>query len=180
VLHSLSEINCLHCQTGARAYFDPQRLIGALSNPKHPDWRETSKSTTKPKLVSGRQLRAARVLAGLTQSRLSIEAGFNHIEFWTGWKSRWRIMAATTTGGSRSRSTISSNTEYTGTPLREVCALGFVEITERGRAGNAEWRRPNLFRLTYRRVGNRQAGQADRRLEEHQNQEGRQYGSKAG
>jgi hypothetical protein len=36
--------------------------------------------------------------------------------------------------------------------LREVCALGFVEITERGRAGNAEWRRPNLFRLTYRQV----------------------------
>jgi hypothetical protein len=38
--------------------------------------------------------------------------------------------------------------------LREVCALGFVEITERGRAGNSEWRRPNLFRLTYRQVGN--------------------------
>lgn len=38
--------------------------------------------------------------------------------------------------------------------LREVCALGFVEVTEHGRAGNAEWRRPNLFRLTYRHVGN--------------------------
>jgi hypothetical protein len=38
--------------------------------------------------------------------------------------------------------------------MRELCALGFVEITERGRAGNAEWRRPNLFRLTYRQVGN--------------------------
>jgi hypothetical protein len=38
--------------------------------------------------------------------------------------------------------------------LREVCALGFVEITERGRAGNAEFRRPNLFQLTYRSVGN--------------------------
>jgi hypothetical protein len=34
--------------------------------------------------------------------------------------------------------------------LREVVALGFVEITEQGRAGNAEWRRPNKFRLTYR------------------------------
>jgi hypothetical protein len=34
--------------------------------------------------------------------------------------------------------------------IREVVALGFVEITEPGRAGNAEWRRPNLFRLTYR------------------------------
>ena len=34
--------------------------------------------------------------------------------------------------------------------IREVVALGFVEITEQGRAGNAEWRRPNFFRLTYR------------------------------
>jgi hypothetical protein len=33
--------------------------------------------------------------------------------------------------------------------IREVEALGFVQITERGRAGNAEWRSPNLFRLTY-------------------------------
>ena len=37
--------------------------------------------------------------------------------------------------------------------IREVEALGFVEITERGRAGNAEWRQPNKFRLTYRQVG---------------------------
>jgi hypothetical protein len=36
--------------------------------------------------------------------------------------------------------------------LRELEALGFIEITEHGRAGNAEWRRPNLFRLTYRPV----------------------------
>lgn len=34
--------------------------------------------------------------------------------------------------------------------VREVVALGFVEITQEGRAGNAEWRRPNFFRLTYR------------------------------
>ncbi|PZV36165.1 hypothetical protein [Mesorhizobium kowhaii] len=34
--------------------------------------------------------------------------------------------------------------------IREVVALGFVEITERGRAGNAEWRRPSVYRLTYR------------------------------
>jgi hypothetical protein len=34
--------------------------------------------------------------------------------------------------------------------IREVVALGFVEITELGRAGNAEWRKPNLFRLTFR------------------------------
>jgi hypothetical protein len=37
-----------------------------------------------------------------------------------------------------------------GPAIREVVALGFVEITELGRAGNAEWRRPTLFRLTYR------------------------------
>ena len=34
--------------------------------------------------------------------------------------------------------------------IREAEALGFLEITERGRAGNAEWRRPNYFRLTYK------------------------------
>ena len=34
--------------------------------------------------------------------------------------------------------------------IREVIALGFVEITEAGRAGNSEWRKPNLFRLTFR------------------------------
>jgi hypothetical protein len=34
--------------------------------------------------------------------------------------------------------------------IREDTALGFVEVTQEGRAGNAEWRRPTLFRLTYR------------------------------
>jgi hypothetical protein len=34
--------------------------------------------------------------------------------------------------------------------ISELVALGFIEITEHGRAGNAEWRKPNLFRLTYR------------------------------
>ena len=34
--------------------------------------------------------------------------------------------------------------------LREVEALGFAEVTEHGRAGNAEYRTPNKFRLTYR------------------------------
>jgi len=37
-----------------------------------------------------------------------------------------------------------------GPAIREAVALGFLEITEPGRAGNAEWRKPNLFRLTYR------------------------------
>ena len=34
--------------------------------------------------------------------------------------------------------------------IRELVALGFIEITRAGRAGNAEYRLPNLFRLTYR------------------------------
>jgi hypothetical protein len=34
--------------------------------------------------------------------------------------------------------------------IRELEALGFIEITERGRAGNAEYRLPHKFRLTYR------------------------------
>ena len=34
--------------------------------------------------------------------------------------------------------------------LREVEALGFVRITEHGRGGNAEFRTPNKFQLTYR------------------------------
>jgi hypothetical protein len=33
--------------------------------------------------------------------------------------------------------------------VREVVALGFVEITRQGRAGNAEFREPTLYRLTY-------------------------------
>jgi hypothetical protein len=36
-----------------------------------------------------------------------------------------------------------------GPAIREVVALGFAEITQAGRAGNAEFRKPNLFRLTY-------------------------------
>jgi hypothetical protein len=34
--------------------------------------------------------------------------------------------------------------------IREAEALGFIEVTVRGRAGNAEFRTPNLFRLTFR------------------------------
>jgi hypothetical protein len=33
--------------------------------------------------------------------------------------------------------------------LRECGALGFAEVTKRGRAGNAEFRTPSLYRLTY-------------------------------
>jgi hypothetical protein len=34
--------------------------------------------------------------------------------------------------------------------IRELVALGFAEITVPGRAGNAEWRAPNRFRITYK------------------------------
>lgn len=37
--------------------------------------------------------------------------------------------------------------------IRELESLGFIKVT-RGRAGNGEWRAPNLFTLTYRPVGN--------------------------
>jgi hypothetical protein len=40
-----------------------------------------------------------------------------------------------------------------GPGIRECVTLGFVEITETGRGGNAEFRRPNLFRLTYKHAG---------------------------
>jgi len=36
--------------------------------------------------------------------------------------------------------------------IRECCALGFLEVTEQGRAGNAEFRQPSKYRLTYRHV----------------------------
>lgn len=37
--------------------------------------------------------------------------------------------------------------------LRELTALGFVEITQQGCAGNAGYRQPTLYRLTYRHFG---------------------------
>ncbi len=36
--------------------------------------------------------------------------------------------------------------------LRTLATLGFIEVTEIGRSGNGEWRRPNLFRLTFHSV----------------------------
>jgi hypothetical protein len=36
--------------------------------------------------------------------------------------------------------------------IRECEALGFVEVTERGCAGNGEFRHPSLYRLTYRHL----------------------------
>lgn len=36
-----------------------------------------------------------------------------------------------------------------GPAIRECVALGFLEVTERGRSGNGDFRKPNKFRLTY-------------------------------
>jgi hypothetical protein len=41
--------------------------------------------------------------------------------------------------------------------ISECVALGFVEVTERGRAGNREFRSPSLYRLTYRPTRGRDA-----------------------
>jgi hypothetical protein len=40
-----------------------------------------------------------------------------------------------------------------GPGIREVVALGFVEITRKGCAGNAGYRQSTLYRLTYRHAG---------------------------
>ena len=36
--------------------------------------------------------------------------------------------------------------------IRELSPLGFAEVNEKAHSGNAEFRRRNLFRLTYRHV----------------------------
>jgi hypothetical protein len=41
------------------------------------------------------------------------------------------------------------NRHAIGPAIRECVALGFVEVTERGRAGNSEWRKASVYRLTY-------------------------------
>lgn len=33
--------------------------------------------------------------------------------------------------------------------INECVTLGFIEITQKGRSGNGEYRKPNMFRLTY-------------------------------
>ena len=48
--------------------------------------------------------------------------------------------------------------------IRECVALGFVEVVERGRAGNREFRAPNKYRLTYRHIGRAQPTDEWRRI----------------
>ncbi len=38
--------------------------------------------------------------------------------------------------------------------VRELEALGFIEVTQRGCGGNAEFRQPSLYRITYRHAKN--------------------------
>jgi hypothetical protein len=49
--------------------------------------------------------------------------------------------------------------------FREVEILGFMEVTERGSAGNREFRKPNVFRLTYLPVGRAEPTHEWRRFE---------------
>ena len=45
---------------------------------------------------------------------------------------------------------MSNSIDYVAILIQFLVALGFVETTQVGRAGNAVWRRPSLYRLTYR------------------------------
>jgi hypothetical protein len=49
--------------------------------------------------------------------------------------------------------------------MRALAALGFIEVTEHGRAGNAEWRRANKFRLTFRDTKQLDPGHEWRKIE---------------
>jgi len=57
--------------------------------------------------------------------------------------------------------------------IREAVALGFVEITVAGRAGNAEYRAPNQFRLTYRPTDKHDASDEWRRVQSAEDAEAR-------
>ena len=57
------------------------------------------------------------------------------------------------------------NRQQIAPAIRECEALGVLQVTERGRAGNAEFRTPNLFRLTYRPTGGAAETNEWRRIE---------------
>jgi hypothetical protein len=50
--------------------------------------------------------------------------------------------------------------------IRELEVLGFIEVTEHGRAGNADFRRPSKFRITYRHVNRAEPTHEWRRITE--------------
>jgi hypothetical protein len=49
--------------------------------------------------------------------------------------------------------------------IRECVSLGFIQVTERGRAGNAEFRSPNKFRITYKATAEADGTNEWRRIE---------------
>jgi DNA-binding transcriptional regulator YiaG len=67
--------NGLRLQTSLSAPFERKGVFRAVTNQTVHD--DPSKLGAASSIASGRQLRAARTLAGLTQSELSTEAGFN-------------------------------------------------------------------------------------------------------
>jgi hypothetical protein len=50
-----------------------------------------------------------------------------------------------------------SGKRHVAPAIREAEALGFIRVTEHGRGGNAEYRQPNLFFVTYARARNSHA-----------------------
>jgi hypothetical protein len=49
--------------------------------------------------------------------------------------------------------------------IRECVALGFIELSQRGSGGNAEFRSPNYFRLTYKHSGSEPPSDEWRKIE---------------
>ena len=74
--------------------------------------------------------------------------------FWPASKSSLQIMAAPTTAGLPVTyvdfEDFGIDRHAIGPAINECEALGLIEVTERGRSGNAEFRTPSLYRLTYR------------------------------
>ena len=66
--------NDLGLQTSLSARIECKSVFGAVTNQADDDPSTLSATSN---IASGRQLRAARTLAGLTQSELSTKAGFN-------------------------------------------------------------------------------------------------------
>lgn len=54
-----------------------------------------------------------------------------------------------------------------GPAIRECQALGFIEVTERGRSGNGEFRKASKFRLTYKHTERGHPTDEWERFEEH-------------
>jgi DNA-binding XRE family transcriptional regulator len=78
-----NQFKYIECQIDTRDSFEPQRLFGALSNQNSLNLEFFAPMTN---LVSGEQLKAARILAGLSQEQLAKETG-RSLRTITGWES---------------------------------------------------------------------------------------------